>query len=69
MSFWVAYHKGFSSSQPQGTNSRALVNTIRFCSAGERREEERPQTSAGRQLRKKSEQVVDLISSGRQNHW
>lgn len=67
--FGWQYHKGFSFFQPQGTNSIALVNTILFYSAGERKEEGRPRTLAGRQLRKKRERVMDLISSRRQNHW
>lgn len=69
MSFRVAYHKEFSSSPPQGTNSIAFVNTILFYSAGERKEEGRPQTLAGKQLGKKRKQFVDLRNSRNQHHW
>jgi len=69
MSFRVAYHKEFSSSPPQGTNSIALVNNLLLYSAGGRKEEGRPRTLASRQLRKKRKQVVDLRNSRNQNHW
>lgn len=66
VSFWVATSQGIFFFSAPGNQ---LVNTVLFHSAGERKEEGRPRTSAGKQRREKRERVVDLISSIKQNHW